>query len=948
MARLSRLNTPNLSSPALRSALQRRSEEAGGVLLWLIALALSCALWSYDPLDPSPDVSTTRVASNLLGWPGSYLSDSLVQGVGLGSSMLVIGLVAWGWRLLRHRGLSVFPVRAAALLCLPCVVGALLAAGPILITVIHAPEWPSDAGVGGGIGATIASNAIAAGTSAIGPAGGVLMWILGGLLALLLAALAFGLDRREWSALGRFTGRSTLWLTSRPVILARRYVAMQRRQELPAGQGTAYAHAGGATPSYTGRPMPETNWTPPSDARRAAVRRNEATASSPRPEPAVAAANAKTAQINDEPLRLAAPQPGSITAPSPAAYPAARGSGRLVGVKGEEDAPAIALPGPTTAEPRPQPIHHVTEPAPHAAPEPEAFEDEQPYSPPAPQPPPQDYARREPPQTEQPAPVAPQEAPRRPLLTRLFGGRDAETGHGDKARARDAANQPGAGWTLPPVSLLRSPPLSRADSAPSREALDANARLLENVLSDFGVQGRIVDIHPGPVVTLYELEPAPGIRAARVIGLADDVARSLSVLSVRIATVPGRNVIGIEVPNALRETVYLTELFDRPEWKSPTGRLELALGKDIAGAAVFSDLAKMPHLLVAGTTGSGKSVGINSMILSLLFRLSPDECRLIMIDPKVLELSIYDGIPHLLTPVVTEPNKAVTALKWVVREMDRRYRAMAHLQVRNIAGYNERAAQVRDRGEEVTRRVQTGYDPETGNPIFEEQSLTLDPLPFIVVIIDEMADLMMTAGKEIDSAVQRLAQKARAAGIHVIMATQRPSVDVITGTIKANFPTRISFQVISKFDSRTILGEQGAEQLLGQGDMLFMQGGGRITRVHGPFVADSEVEAVVSFLREQGEPIYNEDVISEREEETGAAAFEGGGGGGDGDGGLYDKAVAIVIREGKASTSFVQRHLSIGYNRAAKLIEQMEKNNIVSAADHVGRRKVLIGRGADD
>ncbi|MFT8336317.1 MAG: DNA translocase FtsK, partial [Acetobacter orientalis] len=502
------------------------------------------------------------------------------------------------------------------------------------------------------------------------------------------------------------------------------------------------------------------------------------------------------------------------------------------------------------------------------------------------------------------------------------------------------------GWELPPLDLLKPPPLS-AQHGPTPDVLNATARLLEQVLADYGVQGTIVGMSAGPVVTLYELEPAAGIRSARVIGLADDVARSLSVLSVRIATVPGRNVIGIEVPNKTRETVYLSELLSQPDWQNDPAQLSLALGKDIAGEPTFSDLARMPHLLVAGTTGSGKSVGVNAMILSLLYRLSPDECRLIMIDPKVLELSIYDGIPHLLTPVVTEPPKAVNALKWVVREMDRRYRTMAHLQVRNIAGYNARAAEARADGEVVVRRVQTGFDPETGTPVFEEQSVALDPMPYIVVIIDEMADLMMTAGKEIDACVQRLAQKARAAGIHVIMATQRPSVDVITGTIKANFPTRISFQVISKFDSRTILGEQGAEQLLGQGDMLFMQGGGRITRVHGPFVADSEVEQVVNFLKEQGEPIYDDDVLAEPVEE--AAASNGGrAGSNDGENDMYDEAVAIVTREGKASTSFVQRHLSIGYNRAAKLIEQMEKEGVISRADHVGRRKVLVGSAREE
>ena len=530
-----------------------------------------------------------------------------------------------------------------------------------------------------------------------------------------------------------------------------------------------------------------------------------------------------------------------------------------------------------------------------------------------------------------------------------------DLGPGPESRRRRRSRKPQqqilplqeVGWTFPSLGLLKDPP-PRASTGPSEEALQANARLLETVLSDYGVQGEIVEIRPGPVVTLYELVPAPGIRSARVIGLADDVARSLSVTAVRIATVPGRNVIGIEVPNSKRETVFLSEILSSEEVMKSPGRLSLALGKDISGKAIVADLARMPHLMIAGTTGSGKSVGVNAMILSLLYRMSPDQCRLILIDPKMLELSIYEGIPHLMAPVVTEPAKAVTALKWTVREMERRYRAMSQLGVRNIGGFNDRVAEARAKGEVVTRKVQTGFDPDTGRPTFEEQPLALEPLPFIVVVVDEMADLMMVAGKEIEQAVQRLAQMARAAGIHVIMATQRPSVDVITGTIKANFPTRISFQVISKFDSRTILGEQGAEQLLGMGDMLFMQGGGRITRVHGPFVSDEEVEKVVAFLREQGEPAYLDDVTEPVEGNgrwrRGPAGGPASRGSSDSDKSLFDQAVAVVAREGKASTSFIQRHLNIGYNKAAKLIEQMEKEGIVGAANHVGRREILVRR----
>jgi DNA segregation ATPase FtsK/SpoIIIE, S-DNA-T family len=510
-----------------------------------------------------------------------------------------------------------------------------------------------------------------------------------------------------------------------------------------------------------------------------------------------------------------------------------------------------------------------------------------------------------------------------------------------KPRAAVTAPEPGA---LPPLGLLRAAP-ARAATGPDAAVLDANARRLEQVLADFGVQGTITDIRPGPVVTLYELEPAPGTKSSRVIGLADDIARNMSVVAVRIATVPGRTVMGIELPNAKRETVYFREMLEGEGFAATTARLPLAMGKDIGGEPVFADLARMPHLLIAGTTGSGKSVGINTMILSLLYRFGPDECRFIMIDPKMLELSVYDRIPHLLAPVVTEPPKAIGALKWTVKEMERRYRSMSSIGVRNIAGYNERVEAARERGEVLTRRVQTGFDPETGKPVFEEQPLALEPLPMIVVVIDEMADLMIVAGKDIEAAVQRLAQMARAAGIHVIMATQRPSVDVITGTIKANFPSRVSFSVTSKIDSRTILGEQGAEQLLGQGDMLFSAGGGRLVRVHGPFVSDDEVQRVADWLREQGEPQYVEEVTEAFDEED--SPLSGIAAASDADKSLFDRAVDLVSREGKCSISMVQRYLSVGYNKAAKLVEQMEKEGVVGPANHQGKREVLARRVMD-
>ena len=496
-------------------------------------------------------------------------------------------------------------------------------------------------------------------------------------------------------------------------------------------------------------------------------------------------------------------------------------------------------------------------------------------------------------------------------------------------------------YEAPPLKLLQQQPRSSKRTAISDEVLQENARELEGVLQDFGVKGEITNVRPGPVVTLYELEPAPGTKSSRVIGLADDIARSMSAVAARVAVVPGRNAIGIELPNDRREMVVLRELLESPDFQETDARLALALGKNIGGESVTVDLSRMPHLLIAGTTGSGKSVGINTMILSLLYRLSPDQCKFIMIDPKMLELSVYDGIPHLLAPVVTDPKKAVVALKWTVREMEERYKRMSKLGVRDIKGYNNRILQAEAKGEVLTRTVQTGFDRNTGRAIYEQEEMDYDAMPFIVVIVDEMADLMMVAGKDIEAAVQRLAQMARAAGIHLITATQRPSVDVITGTIKANFPTRVSFQVTSKIDSRTILGEQGAEQLLGQGDMLYMAGGGRIMRVHGPFVADEEVEKVVKHLKKQGVPDYLE-AVTEEESEGDEESGEGETYGESGDE-LYDQAVAVVLKDRKVSTSYVQRRLGIGYNRAATLIERMEKEGLIGAANHAGKREILVG-----
>ncbi|MCH2546284.1 MAG: DNA translocase FtsK 4TM domain-containing protein [Alphaproteobacteria bacterium] len=494
-------------------------------------------------------------------------------------------------------------------------------------------------------------------------------------------------------------------------------------------------------------------------------------------------------------------------------------------------------------------------------------------------------------------------------------------------------------FQLPPINIL-----SHADNKvkrPTESSLEQNAHLLESVLSDFGVNGEIVKVRPGPVVTLYELEPAAGTKSARVIGLADDIARSMSAISARIAVIPGRNAIGIELPNANREMVSFRDMMEDDNFAKGKNKLALALGKDIGGDPVIADLAKMPHLLVAGTTGSGKSVAINTMIASLLYRMTPEECRFIMIDPKMLELSMYDGIPHLLSPVVTEPGKAVVALKWTVREMENRYRLMSNLGVRNIDGYNKRIIEAKAKGSQLTRSVQTGFDPDTGKPVIEEVPLDMNPLPYIVVIVDEMADLMLVAGKDIEASIQRLAQMARAAGIHIIMATQRPSVDVITGVIKANFPTRISFQVTSRIDSRTILGEQGAETLLGMGDMLYMAGGGRITRVHGPFVSDQEVETLVAFLKAQGKPEYIETITQEEDETSGVDGIGDVGGGSEEDQ-LFQQAVQAIVRDKKVSTSYIQRSLRIGYNRAADIMDRMEREGIVSPPNHAGKRELLL------
>ena len=784
----------------------RRLSELAGFALAALALVVGVALVTYSATDPSFNSASDAAPANLLGRPGAYAADLLLQWLGLAAGLLPVILGAWAWALLSHRGLTRRLIRLAL-----APLSVLLAA--IGCASLGVADWPAGAGAGAGgaAGGVVLSALAAAGLG--GDAGMASAGI--GALFLVAAALALigtlGVRWREWRVLFRFAYwalrhilRGALWIV--------RWVHGR-----PGGRADVddIADREGLTPA---RPL--------------------------------------------------------------------RRSGRSAG-KGESG------------------------------------------------------RRREP----SLLPLEPGEAEERPAETRVVESRKrtVKPGKRERKERQPALDLEDDGeFTLPPLALLAEADAAGTAPRASEDALQQNAEMLVSVLEDFRVFGEIAQVRPGPVVTLYELEPQPGTRTSRVIGLADDIARSMSAISVRAATIPGRSVIGIELPNGERETVLLRELLASAAYENAECSLALALGKDIGGNPVVADLARMPHLLVAGTTGSGKSVAINSMILSLVYRLPPDQCKLILIDPKMLELSVYDDIPHLLAPVVTEPAKAVVALKWTVREMESRYKAMSKLGVRNISGYNKRLAEASAKGERLTWRVNIGMDAETGAPLHEEFEIDLTPMPFIVVVVDEMADLMLVAGKEIEGAVQRLAQMARAAGIHLIMATQRPSVDVITGTIKANFPTRISFQVTSKIDSRTILGEAGAEQLLGQGDMLYLSAGGRVTRVHGPFVTDAEVERVTDFLRESGRPDYVENVTEEPE-----AAVGGLGESADEDP-LYDRAVALVAAERKASTSFVQRHLQIGYNRAARIIERMESEGVVSQANHVGKREVLVSDHAAD
>ena len=892
-----------------RDFLRCRLMELIGVGLAGAGVMLLMALFTFSKDDPSLNHATGNPPSNLMGLLGAYTSDLLLQTFGLAIVLVPLALITWGVRLVRTHHLGFFGLRLSLLLL------ALLMMSVACVGLGEVGGAATHTGPGGLVGIALVGRfreLVLTHSS-----GGALAFIepICALLACIAMAPTLGMDRADLPLIFRILRAPFLWgfWLVRAAIGLWRGRPQQFDEEAEPAPPIGYAEIPGEIDAsqydparFEPRPPPipeEGVPLPPRDS----LLVDAPYSPIERPAPG----------MRDLPHMPAQPPfvPGPETLGERTQFDRISGLRIEPVMRSRPDAAPAAIAAEPAPLPLPEPLHR-----PEAAPTIVA-DDDNPFTPDS-----LDAELAVPPVGVPGVQIVP---PRKGAIAQ--GKRAARAGQGELDLAAGE-------YKLPPLEILSKPTRVNTETKIDEEALEQNARLLETVLDDFGVKGQIVKVRPGPVVTLYELEPAPGTKSSRVIGLADDIARSMSAVSARVATVPGRNVIGIELPNARRETVYLRELLSTRQYEDNRLGLPLALGKDIGGDPVIADLARMPHLLIGGTTGSGKSVAINTMILSLLYRLTPERCRFIMIDPKMLELSVYQDIPHLLTPVVTEPRKAIVALRWVVREMEDRYRAMSAVGVRNIAGYNERLAEARRRNQNLTRKVQTGIDPETRKPTFEDQEIDLTELPFIVVIIDEMADLMLVAGKEIEATVQRLAQMARAAGIHVVMATQRPSVDVITGTIKANFPTRISFQVTSKIDSRTILGEQGGEQLLGQGDMLYMAGGGKIARVHGPFVSDGEVEEVVRHLRAQGQPAYIESVTDEPEGE--------GGPGGEGaeepeSDQLYDQAIALVARERKCSTSFIQRYLQIGYNRAARIVERMEREGVVSPANHVGKREVL-------
>ena len=951
----------------MQEALERRGRELIGLALIVLGVLAAMAIFSYSPDDPNWMVATDAPVQNWLGRAGATIAAPLFMIVGWGAIGLGVILMAWGVRfaldLGRDRAFSRL-IFAPIAIALASVYGATLA---------PPADWGHSFGLGGLFGDTVllVILQVIPGTAALGAklisfiAGVAILglgafvlgftwaelyriarWLIVGLVllyAMVMKGLGngarMGANASQKAALAYQTRKAAkleeeaaneelraqhMASVAREDAEERLRVAQVIRANLAAEQGAVVQEPApveveteekkglrSLMPSFTKRDIPEPELVTPAplEADVPATSEDRVRSKIAKAIKSRGRADEGAQLIREEPqlTRTAAERP-----PEPPMSAAAIDLGASYG-----DEEAFELEAAYGAQ-QVTPLNNIF------AEDEEELIDTSPYVAPVPVSEPKKIVQHAPKKTIRPSTRAQAEA--QPTLA-----------FEDKRLA----------YEHPPLSLLMNPDQVERHHL-SDEALEENARMLENVLDDYGVKGDIVSVRPGPVVTMYELEPAPGLKASRVIGLSDDIARSMSALSARVSTVPGRSVIGIELPNENREMVALREILSGRDFGDPNKPLPLALGKDIGGDPVVANLAKMPHLLIAGTTGSGKSVAINTMILSLLYKLTPEECRLIMIDPKMLELSVYDGIPHLLSPVVTDPKKAVVALKWVVGEMEDRYRKMSKMGVRNIEGHNSRVADALAKDEMFSRTVQTGFDEESGEPIFETEEMKPEKLPYIVVIVDEMADLMMVAGKEIEACIQRLAQMARASGIHLIMATQRPSVDVITGTIKANFPTRISFQVTSKVDSRTILGEMGAEQLLGMGDMLYMAGGAKITRVHGPFCSDEEVEEIVTYLKTFGPPDYVGGVCDGPSEEkegdidlvlglTGAT-----GGNTDGEDALYDQAVAIVIRDRKCSTSYIQRKLAIGYNKAARLVEQMEDQGVVSAANHVGKREILV------
>ncbi|MGO4914409.1 DNA translocase FtsK [Pseudogemmobacter sp. W21_MBD1_M6] len=968
-----------------QAALERRGKELLGVGLIVAGLLCSLMLMSYVPEDPGWLAATDQPAQNFLGRIGASIASPLFVIVGMGSWGLAAVLLTWGARFALHKGED----RAInRLIFAP--IGIALAS---VYASTHVPgiEWTHSFGLGGLFGDTFLGAVL--GVAPVNATFGLkVMSLFVGAGMLGMAAFVLGFTARELQSIARFLliGLVTSYAMMMTLLgkgagaaavaartLQERNAIRRDQKAQDRAEAAAYAAAEEAVRPRDARAMvqrAEQDWGAPAPLRatKAPLR------AEPNYEHPVQQAPEKTSLLSRIPSlmkRTQEPEPEMI---EPFAY-------EYGDAPAGEDRIKAKISSVIKNRVRQMPAAHTMRPAPElklGRQEPPVARAQRPHplvlNPVAPRVPMAPFA--EPPMMPSPPEFSQDYADD---LVSLDYDDDADLSaylpdpelvetpmvyehpvtepkkvvqHIQRkapppSRQARAEAQPilrfdesGSDYELPPLSLLSSPVEIQRHHL-SDEALEENARMLENVLDDYGVKGEIVSVRPGPVVTMYELEPAPGLKASRVIGLADDIARSMSALSARVSTVPGRSVIGIELPNVHREKVVLREILSARDFGDSNMRLPLALGKDIGGDPIIANLAKMPHLLIAGTTGSGKSVAINTMILSLLYKLTPDECRMIMIDPKMLELSVYDGIPHLLSPVVTDPKKAVVALKWTVGEMEDRYRKMSKMGVRNIEGYNGRVRDAIAKGELFSRTVQTGFDEDTGEPIFETEQFAPETIPYIVVIVDEMADLMMVAGKEIEACIQRLAQMARASGIHLIMATQRPSVDVITGTIKANFPTRISFQVTSKIDSRTILGEQGAEQLLGMGDMLYMAGGAKITRVHGPFVSDEEVEEIVNHLKGFGPPSYIGGVVEGPDEDSESSidlVLGLGSSGNDLEDALYDTAVAIVIKDRKCSTSYIQRKLAIGYNKAARLVEQMEEAGLVSPANHVGKREILV------